>query len=173
MITIVSATTRPNSYSMVVAEKYASILREREEDVQLFNLENMPVSAYNDMVYKKGEHPLRTYGHQIFFSAERFILVVPEYNGSFPGAFKMLLDVCDPDIFKGKKFALVGVSSGRAGNLRGMDHLLDVLHYLRAEVFSLKIPISQIRGLTNDEKEMVDENTIKVIQNQLNEFEKF
>lgn len=173
MISIISATTRPNSYSLAVAEKYAFFLREREEDVQLFSLEKMPVSAYNEAVYKKGENPLRNYGNSIFLSADRFIIIIPEYNGSYPGSFKLLLDICDPDIFRGKKFALVGVSSGRAGNLRGMDHLLDVLQYLRGEVFSYKLPISQIRNLTDEEKDLIDENTIKAIKNQLDEFEKF
>ena len=54
-------------------------------------------------------------------------------------------------MFRGKKAALVGVASGRAGNLRGLDHLTDILHHLQVEVLSFKVPISKL-------DEVLDEN---------------
>lgn len=173
MISVVCATSRVNSFSGKVAEKYLELLRERNMEAQLFTLEDIPVETYTDQVYRKGEHALRTYGHRIFRSAERFVLVVPEYNASIPGIFKMLLDSCEPDIFKGKKFALVGVASGRGGNLRGMEHLTEILHYLQAEVYSFKQPISQIRHLVNESRELTDEATIRVMERQISGFERF
>jgi NAD(P)H-dependent FMN reductase len=116
---------------------------------------------------------MRNFGNQILNGADRFIIVSPEYNGSIPGILKLMIDSCDPDLFKGKKVALVGVATGRAGNLRGMDHLTDILHYLQAEVYSLKQPVSQVKGLVNSEKELVDEATLSVLSKQLDGFMNF
>jgi NAD(P)H-dependent FMN reductase len=48
-----------------------------------------------------------------------------------PGSLKLFIDACSvreyKQNFKGKKAALVGIASGRAGNLRGMDHLTGVM----------------------------------------------
>jgi NAD(P)H-dependent FMN reductase len=173
MIHVISATTRGGSFSFKVAEKYLQLIEEAGQDARLFSLDDMPLGAYNDQVYRKGNHQLKDYGHRIFLPEARFVVIAPEYNGSIPGVLKLLIDVCDPEIFAGKKFALVGVSSGRAGNLRGMDHLTDILHYLRAEVYSLKQPVSRIRQLTNEEKELADEETIEVLRKQLTGFLKF
>jgi NAD(P)H-dependent FMN reductase len=62
----------------------------------------------------------------------------------------------------------VGVSSGRAGNLRGMDHLTGVLNYLKVTVLPNKLPISRIYKLVKDNK-IEDEATKKTIEQQLNE----
>ena len=63
--------------------------------------------------------------------AEKYIFISPEYNGSIPGVLKCLIDVSDvKKVWKGKKALLTGVSKGRAGNLRGMDHLTGIMHYV-------------------------------------------
>src|SRR5690606_4596895 len=89
----------------------------------LLALEKLPQDVINDSIYRKKAHSMEDYGHSLFETADNFIIVMPEYNGSFPGVLKLVIDSCNPEIFKHKSFALVGVSSGRAGNLRGMDHL--------------------------------------------------
>ncbi len=57
--------------------------------------------------------------------AQKFIFVSPEYNGSIPGVLKAMFDISDvKKTWWGKKALLTGVSTGRAGNLRGMDSIL-------------------------------------------------
>ncbi len=173
MTTLLSATNRHHSMTRKVTEKYAELLKDKGIEHRVMNLENIPVQLINEAFYKKGENDMKKYAHEIFQASDRFIIISPEYNGSIPGILKLLIDSCNPDIFKGKKFALVGVSSGRAGNLRGMDHLTDILHYLNAEVYSVKQPISQIFNLLNEEKELIDQTTIQVLTKQLDGFMKF
>ena len=80
--------------------------------------------------------------------------VIPEYNGSFPGIFKAFIDASDiRSSFHGKKVCLIGVSDGRAGNLRGMDHLTNICGHMKMNVLNLKIPISSVGSLIDtDEK---------------------
>ena len=50
---------------------------------------------------------------------------------------------------------LVGVATGRSGNLRGLDHMTNMCHYMKMNVYPLKLPLSSIHielteaGFTN------------------------
>ena len=110
---------------------------------------------------------MRTFAHSIFHESDRLVIVVPEYNASMPGILKLVIDSCDPSIFKGKKVALIGISSGRAGNIRGLDHVMTVFNYLQSEVYSNKLPISQVYNLWDGEKNLVDLNTIQSLKNHI------
>jgi NAD(P)H-dependent FMN reductase len=46
---------------------------------------------------------------------------------------------------------LIGVSTGRAGNLRGMEHLTGMLNYLNMHVHPEKLPVSSVQDLIDDE----------------------
>lgn len=61
------------------------------------------------------------------------------------------------------------MATGRAGNLRGMDHLADTLHYMKMNVFYDKLPISVINKVMDKEGNLNDD-TLKAINNQLDEF---
>ena len=74
-----------------------------------------------------------------------------------------------PKFWKGKKAALIGISSGRSGNVRGLEHLTGVLHYLQVEVCSAKPVISGIDGLLEGES-LNNEEANKVLQAQAERF---
>jgi NAD(P)H-dependent FMN reductase len=104
----------------------------------------------------------------------KFIFISPEYNGSIPGVLKCLFDISDiQKVWWGKKALLTGVSSGRAGNLRGMEHLTGILHYMKVAVHHNKLPISVIHSLINSTGEIADSRTLDSIQLQLDEFIEF
>lgn len=66
---------------------------------------------------------------QITESADAFIIVTPEYNHSFPGSLKRMLDSEYTNYHK-KPVALVGVSNGNWGGVRVCEALLPVCHRL-------------------------------------------
>jgi len=102
--------------------------------------------------------------------ASKFIFIAPEYNGSIPGFLKLFIDACEvKPCYHGKKACLVGVASGRAGNLRGMDHLTNILNHLKMTVYHNKLPISSIGNLV-DEKGNLSMDTKTVIEQQINGF---
>jgi chromate reductase, NAD(P)H dehydrogenase (quinone) len=169
-VTVLTATNRLGNITDKVSIKYIENLKSKGIEVLHKDLTKVPSDVLNDGMYRKANHALRDFGHDIFLSADYFITVIPEYNGSFPGVLKLVVDACDPSIFKGKRFALAGVASGRAGNLRGMDHFTAVLHYLQAEVYSVKQPFSQIRAALNQELELENEGYLKTIEEHVNGF---
>lgn len=58
--------------------------------------------------------------------ADGFVLVVPEYNHSFPGLFKHVLDTCLAEYIH-KPAGIVGVSAGPFGGSRAVQSLLPAL----------------------------------------------
>ena len=103
----------------------------------------------------------------------KYIFISPEYNGSIPGVLKCLIDVSDVRrVWKGKKALLTGVSTGRAGNLRGMDHLTGILHFVGTVVHPNKLPISVVDTLFNENR-ISHQETLRAINRQLDEFVEF
>lgn len=61
--------------------------------------------------------------------AQGIIIITPEYNHSFPGELKMLLDAADDEYAK-KPVGICGVSSGPFGGVRMMQSLKPILTQL-------------------------------------------
>ncbi len=169
-IIVFSCTNRPDSYTGKVSKLYADILKNNGVDTEIFSFESLP----KDMMYTE------TFGNRTpMFEAiidskirqfDRFVFVVPEYNGSFPGILKVFLDSVHPREWTNKKVCLVGVSSGRAGNLRGMDHLTGVLQYLKMHVYYNKLPISQIDKILDDNGNFILPDQQRVCELQIQGF---
>lgn len=173
MITVVCATHRPKNVTFKVVEKYVELLQEVGEEVRLLEMAELPRDFLFEDSFGRRTATTDQLIEDKIVPAERLVIISPEYNGSYPGVLKAFFDGIKPAIWKGKKVALVGVASGRAGNLRGMDHLTHVLHHLRMEVFSLKVPISKVEGLLNEDGELQDQETLNVLRNQRDEFLKY
>jgi NAD(P)H-dependent FMN reductase len=162
MYTIISGTNRIGSHTEKVAEEYRRILKEKSIDTKIFTLKNFDVLHRSPQFFK--------YETEILIPTQKFIFIIPEYNGSYPGVLKAMIDNSDiRKVWNYKKALLTGVATGRAGNLRGMDHLSDTLHYMKMNVFYNKLPISVIDKVM-DEQGHLNEDTIMAINNQLDEF---
>lgn len=172
MITIISATNRPNSITLKIAKNYSQLMEKQGVESKLFSLESLPADFTKTDLYNQRSENFQQLLNEYIIPAKKFVLIVPEYNGSFPGILKTFIDAVHPDINRGKMVALVGVSSGRAGNLRGLDHLTGILHYLGMHILPNKQPISSVLTLLNEDGSIKDENTIKVLEKQIGEFVK-
>ena len=166
MYTIISGTNRPGSNTLKVAEQYQRLLKSRGIDANLVSLLGLDVSERSP--------GLLAVEKEYLIPSEKFIFVTPEYNGSFPGVLKSLIDNTDiKRVWWGKKALLTGVSTGRAGNLRGMEHLTGILHYVKVVVHPDKLPISVVDTLLEQVGSITDESTLDAIEHQVEEFIEF
>lgn len=163
MITIVSGTNRPGSNTHKVAKAYFQILNDLQVDCKLLSLETHTVHTRNadfEQVEK-----------EFLIPAQKFIFVFPEYNGSFPGILKLMIDNSDVNkCYHHKKALLTGVASGRAGNLRGMEHLTGSLMHMKMTVHPNRLPISMVDKLNYVDGVLSDENALEAIKSQIQEF---
>ncbi len=169
MITIISGTNRPNSNSEKIAEFYNNLT---PEESQVLNLKDLPNDFVFADTYGEGSKEFNKIVTEKIINADRFIFIIPEYNGGFPGVLKAFIDAVPPKHFNDKKAALVGLSSGHTGALRPMDQFSDILHYLKVEVLSAKPKLSGIENLM-DKDTLVDERALSLLDDQIKRFAKF
>jgi|SRR5882724_928310 len=163
MYLVISGTNRPDSNTIKVAQQYQYLLTENNISSKLLSLEGLNVLEKNPG-FSKVEN-------ELLMPSQKFIFIVPEYNGSFPGVLKAMFDISDvKKTWSGKKALLTGISTGRAGNLRGMEQLTGILHFMRVVVHPNKLPISIIDKLFNGSDTIDDEATLTAIKTQLDEF---
>jgi NAD(P)H-dependent FMN reductase len=163
MITIISGTNRPGSNTLKIAKHYQTELASLGVTAQLLSLEAL-TSLHKDDNFVAIEK-------QYLIPTTKFIILSPEYNGAFAGILKLMIDLSNiKEVWNGKKAALVGVASGRAGNARGLDALTNMLHYTKVNVLPNKLPISSVHTLLNEEGALIDESTKIAIAAQIKEF---
>ena len=152
--------------TLKLATIYYNLLTEKGADVQLLSLENK-------QVWERSAEMLAI-EKQYLLDADKFIFIMPEYNASFPGILKVMMD--NSDIKKcwwNKKAALVGLSDGRAGNLRGLEHMTSILHYMKMNVLYNKLILSRIKEEINPDGQLMKTATEALINEQIDEFIKY
>jgi NAD(P)H-dependent FMN reductase len=163
MITIISSSSRDNNNSKKVALTYLSILKNRGIDAKLLSLDDYEVYHRNE-VFNKMES-------DFLIAADKFIFVIPEYNGSYPGVLKLMIDNSDiAKCWHHKKVLLTGVSSGRAGNLRGMEHITGCFLHMKMLVHHNRLPLSVIESLIGEEGTVNNPAALNAMNHQIDEF---
>ena len=173
MITIISSTNRPGSSTLKVAKYYQTRLREKGVEAGLLSLSQLPPNLLETDLYGKRSAEFEPIQDMVT-RTDKFIFIIPEYNGSFPGVLKVFVDACSfPESFYEKKAALVGVSSGKYGNIRGIDHFTGVCHYLNLHVMPMKLHIANIRSEFEANHNLFKEDTVRFTDEQMDKFIKF
>lgn len=172
MITLLNATNRPNNRTAAVSHTYKQLLSKLEIPYQYLSLQDIKGEWLIAQSVGNKVSELETLINTYINEAQKLIIISPEYNGSFPGILKLFIDCLPHKALEHKKIALTGVATGRGGNLRGMDHLTGILHYLNAEVLPFKLPISRIAPMIS-ESGITDESVVQDIEKQLLWFNRF
>jgi chromate reductase, NAD(P)H dehydrogenase (quinone) len=152
MIKIIVGTNRKNSVSAVIAGMYQDILKEKGAASEILLLSDLPADFTATALYENnGKNADFNAFHERVKEGSKYVFIVPEYNGSFPGILKTFIDgMTYPNYFLNKKSALVGLSSGIGGGGIAMSHLTDIFHYLGMHVLALKPKLAKIEQNMSD-----------------------
>ena len=170
---IISGTNRLGSNSLKVAKYYQQELARRGENWDILSLEELPHDIIFTDLYGKRSEEFSAIQEKVS-NAKKYIFIIPEYNGSYPGVLKIFIDACSfPASFYHKKAALIGVSTGKYGNIRGIDHFTGVCNYVRMHVLPLKIHIPSIQNELDDNGNFKDLITKKFVDEQIEEIVRY
>ena len=180
MITVIQATNRPDSNSQFVSRHIGQWLSDHYEgETGNVTMVDLPADILSANPYDKDSLPdkLQAVQDRWMIPAEKFIWIIPEYNGSFPGVLKLYIDDLSvrkrDETFKLKKSMLIGIATGRSGNIRGMDHLTGILHHLNSVIYPRLLPISKVNELLDEGGRINHEPTLTVLDNHLQGFISF
>lgn len=110
--------------------------------------------------------------------AKGLVLVVPEYNGSYPGALKYFIDHWKyPDSFEFRPVAFVGIG-GRFGGLRPVEHLQQVFGYRNAFIYPERVFVMNVwdhfkKTESNPEGTFSDPTHLALLMKQTKGFSRF
>ena len=170
LTTIISGTNRPGSSTFKLATYYQKRLREKGMEVGIFSLIDLPGNIIETDLFGKRSAAFEPI-QELINQTQKFIFIIPEYNGSFPGVLKTFIDACNfPESFYDKKAALTGLSSGKYGNIRGIDHFTGVCHYLHLNVMPLKIHIGSIKQEFDADNNLFKQDTVQFTDEQIDKF---
>ncbi len=170
MVTIISSTNRPGSWTLKLAKYYQKRLLEKGLEAGLLSLTQLPANIIVSDLYGKRSTEFEPI-QDIITQSEKFLFIIPEYNGSFPGVLKVFMDACSfPESFYEKKAALTGLSSGKYGNIRGLDHFTGVCHYMHLHLMPLKIHIATVKQEFDDNGNLFKEDTVQFTDEQMDKF---
>ena len=173
-IIIISGTNRDEALSPTVANTYAELAKEAGIEAEIIDLRHLPHDFIISALYDQaGKNPEFNKLREKMTEANKFVFIVPEYNGSFPGVLKAFIDGLDyPDTFSNKKAAMLGVSAGLLGSSHAMSHLTDILNYCGTHVLARKPRLTQISRYLDNGK-VVHEPYIDQIKKQIEELNNF
>ena len=124
-IPIVLGTGREGRWSEKVARFVLNRLEGREDvETEIIDVRDHLIHPFTIPAWVDDERPKKW--REIATKADGFVFVVPEYNHSFPGELKLLLDGAYKE-YKGKPAGLVSVSNGNYGGVRAIEHLIPLI----------------------------------------------
>ncbi|MCA9349494.1 NAD(P)H-dependent oxidoreductase [Candidatus Saccharibacteria bacterium] len=101
--------------------------------------------------------------------ADAFLLVLPEYNHSFAGSLKMLLDT-ELSNYLHKPVAFAGVSVGGFGGVRAIESILSAVRQMGMVALSIDIHFSNSYGFFDEQTgEPIDDSKQKEVGQALDE----
>lgn len=88
--------------------------------------------------------------------ADAFFVVTPEYNHSFPGTLKRMLD-SELANYNHKPIALAGASNGAWGGVRGVEALVTTVREMGLVVTSWSVYFPRVQDIFDEDGSMHDE----------------
>jgi NAD(P)H-dependent FMN reductase len=121
-IAVLAGTTRAQRRSIKAAHYVADFAR-KLPNVEVIFVDPADFSFPGDGNDPEGKDPRYS---EIVGKADAFFIVTPEYNHSFPGSLKRMLD-SELQLYNHKPVAFAGVSDGNWGGVRAIESLVSAI----------------------------------------------
>ncbi len=136
---VFAGSTRQNSWNRKLATQAAAMARAVGADVTHLELGDFDVPMYNADLEAQATPPDVMRLKQILFEHPAWIIVSPEYNGSYTALLKNTIDWVSSPVkadpawtdgfksFRGKVVGMLSASPGALGGLRSQSHLAPLI----------------------------------------------
>lgn len=151
-VAVLAGTTRAQRQSIKAAHYVADFAR-KLPDVEVFFVDPSDFNFPGDGNDPEGKDPRYT---EIVDKADAFFIVTPEYNHSFPGSLKRMLD-SELALYNHKPVAFAGVSNGNWGGVRGVEALLTATRETGLVALSWDVYFPRVQDIFDDQGVMHDE----------------
>lgn len=174
MIGIISGSIRLGSNALKVARHLEAVYGGLGEQTHLLDLRALPPEAYTGEAYADRPDSVVKGFVEPVLAASGLVVVVPEYNGSYPGVLKHFIDLLPfPESFENRPVAFVGVAAGYYGGLRAVEQLQMVFAYRNGLLFNKRVFIPNVYGIMGEGGEIADAGIRERLEGQATAFVRF
>jgi NAD(P)H-dependent FMN reductase len=152
-IAVLAGTTRHQRQSIKAAHYIAEQGRTLE-NIEIIFVDPVDFTFEGDGNDPEGKDPRYT---EITAKADAFFVVTPEYNHSFPGSLKRMLD-SELANYNHKPIAFAGVSDGNWGGTRAVESLVPAVRETGLVVMSWDVYFPYVPKLFDEDGTIKEEN---------------
>lgn len=173
-ITVLSGTNREGSYTLRVATQIAQRYAQIDGvEVSLLDLRDLPAAALLPSAYDSKPAELAPLIDAVV-GCDGLHVVTPEYNGGFPGALKVFIDMLPfPVAFERRAVAFTGVANGRWGALRPVEQLQQIFAYRNAFQFAERVFLPAVKSSLTEDHSPADAFVNDLLHQQVRGFARF
>lgn len=144
-IAVLAGTTRQKRES-IKAARYIAEFGRHQSGVELIFVDPNDLNFPGDGNDPEGKDPRYT---DITARADAFFVVTPEYNHSFPGSLKRMLD-SELKNYNHKPVAFAGCSSGKWGGVRAVESLVPAIRETGLVALSWDVYFPRIQDIFDE-----------------------
>lgn len=168
-----AGSSRKDSFNKQVVKAAIPLLEKEGAEVTYLDLKDYTLPVYDgDDEQEKGLPPNARKLKDLFIASDGFFISSPEYNGSYSGLFKNLIDwlsrPCEGfppyECFKGKTAGLASASDGRYGAIRSLTTVRKLLSHVQLLVIPEQLSIPGVSKAFNDDGSLVNERHQKSLE---------
>jgi len=172
-ILVISGTNRPGSNALRLARIVLGHYHNANAAAELFSLAELPPEIFHPSSYAARPDAFAPIQRRVL-DAAGLHLIVPEYNGSFPGVLKYFIDMLKfPESFERRPVAFVGEANGVNGALRAVEQLQLVFAYRNAFVYPQRVFIPQVKTRFDADGRLTDPDIDQRLARQVTGFVEF
>jgi NAD(P)H-dependent FMN reductase len=151
-LAVLAGTARVQRES-VKAARYIASEAAKITDVEVIVVDPIEFNFPGDGNDPEGKDPRYT---EIVTKADAFFIITPEYNHSFPGSLKRMLD-SELALYNHKPVAFAGASSGSWGGVRAVESLLTAVRETGLVAMSWDIYFPHVQDVFDETGKIKDE----------------
>lgn len=151
-IAVLGGTTRVQRESIKAAHYIADFAR-KLPDVNVIFVDPKDFNFPGDGNDPEGKDPRYS---EIVAKADGFFIVTPEYNHSFPGSLKRMLD-SELELYNHKPVAFAGASNGNWGGVRAVESLLTAVRETGLVTLSWDVYFPYVQKIFDENGQIVEE----------------
>lgn len=152
-VAVLAGTTRVQRESIKAAHYVADFAR-KLPGVEVIFVDPVDFNFPGDGNDPEGKDPRYT---EIVGKADAFFIVTPEYNHSFPGSLKRMLD-SELALYNHKPVAFAGASDGNWGGVRAVESLLTAVRETGLVALSWDIYFPYVNKMFNADGSILEEH---------------
>lgn len=152
VLAVLAGTTRVQRES-VKAAQYIAAEAAKLPDVEVIFVDPVDFNFPGDGNDPEGKDPRYT---EIVRKADAFFVITPEYNHSFPGSLKRMLD-SELELYNHKPVAFAGASNGNWGGVRAVESLLTAVRETGLVALSWDVYFPYVQNIFDEQGQIKEE----------------